>query len=70
MRYIDMTPEQRKAEYNDNLCAFDDMRDFECAMAASGRGPARIETAERFAKEAGFILRVAKSRGDEWAKKL
>ena len=70
-RYVDMTPEQRHAAFSENLQA--------CSIHAQGFAMRPGYTsADRAAerhwrqvdREASFILRCAKSRGDDWAKDI
>lgn len=70
LRYIDMTPDQRRAAYDELREAVCILQDDFCATPwrngtrAHNKAWAYKEKCER---EAGFLKRVARSRGDEWA---
>lgn len=69
-RYVDMTPDQRRV-------AYDELREAVCIhqddfCAAPWRNGTRAHKAawahmERCEREADFIKRVSRSRGDQWA---
>ena len=69
MRYIEMTTAQRQAAYADLQQAFDihadaftlNPRGFGSMRCAAYRDYCKVE------REMGFLMRVAKSRGDAWA---
>jgi hypothetical protein len=70
MLYKDMTSEQRLAAYNEQIAALEIHVQGFVARPSTGSYYDRKAWAdkERANKEASFILRVAKSRGDAWAK--
>lgn len=71
MRYIDMTADERLAAYRDQMEAVE--IHIQCFAIRPMRGHGTradrkaLAHAERCEREAGFIKRVARSKGDEWA---
>jgi hypothetical protein len=61
-RYIDMTCDERRKSYNDLLDAGEIL-----GRTIGTMIPSR-SAVERNTRELVFLLRVAKSRGDEWIK--
>jgi hypothetical protein len=70
--YKDMTAAERKAKYDDFAEAVEIHIQCFAIRPVRGRGNRHDAAAERHAayceREMGFIARVAKSCGDEWAK--
>lgn len=70
MKYIEMTPAQRQAKYEEYMEAV--MVSQDCFALRPYRGSYWCRKAkaheDRCAREAAFILRIAKARGDEWVR--
>lgn len=70
MRYIDMTPAQRLAAFEEQAEAV--MVSEDCFAVRPYRGSYWCRKAkaheDKCRREMSFILRIAKSRGDEWAR--
>lgn len=71
MRYVDMTPEQRKTAFEDNQqAAAIHARGFAMRPGYTSADRAAERHWRQVSREATFILRCAKSRGDAWTKGL
>lgn len=71
MRYIDMTPDQREEAYADNVqAAFIHAQGFAMRPGYTSADRAAHRHWSNVSRECDFILRCARSRGDEWAKKI
>jgi hypothetical protein len=71
MRYIDMTPAQREEAYADNAqAAYIHAHGFAMRPGYTSADREAERHWNKVVRECNFILRCARSRGDEWAKKI